>query len=420
VTAVHQTTRCPQCQTAYRVTQEQLGAADGMVRCGKCLTTFNGFDYLVSPVQAPAPAPQQPAAEGPAEPPQGAAMTATRDDDDDFLIDDNFDISHLAESEQPEAFTAEWDAAEDPAQEPEREPDLAAPEPEINPGVWAEPEEQVAQEIPASSQIDVEAEPFFAIDTETPPQTEKEDEAEAEAAPMAFSASAGELPVKGEDNAAAIRVNKADDDQIVFTAGSPISPLSEELDSLELDKRAMSRWRPAVHNIIPEAGLIGRQPKRQTLQTWLWFLGSVLAAVTLSVQLIYFNSLLISRDSALWPLSSRVCAALDCPLPAIVDIDKILSTDLIIRSHPYTQGALLVDAVIVNTADFNQPFPGLTLAFEDLQGVVVARRTFQPMEYLMGELQGLTEMPSKQPVKLELEIVDPGKDAVSFRLFIAK
>lgn len=35
-------TRCPQCQTRFRLTSEQLAVRDGMVRCGACRHVFNG------------------------------------------------------------------------------------------------------------------------------------------------------------------------------------------------------------------------------------------------------------------------------------------------------------------------------------------------------------------------------------------
>ena len=63
-----------------------------------------------------------------------------------------------------------------------------------------------------------------------------------------------------------------------------------------------------------------------------------------------------------------------------------------------------------------RPFPQLRLRFEDLQGTVVAARTFAPREYLGGELAGATALPSRQPVRLELDIVDPGPAAVSYSL----
>lgn len=46
-------TTCPECRTAFRVTQEQLGARRGMVRCGRCNAVFNAFDNLQAEIEAP-------------------------------------------------------------------------------------------------------------------------------------------------------------------------------------------------------------------------------------------------------------------------------------------------------------------------------------------------------------------------------
>lgn len=39
-------TQCPACNTLFRVTQQQLQAHHGQVRCGHCLTVFDGFTTL--------------------------------------------------------------------------------------------------------------------------------------------------------------------------------------------------------------------------------------------------------------------------------------------------------------------------------------------------------------------------------------
>ncbi len=39
-------TRCPHCQTSFRVTMAQLELRDGKVRCGACREVFNGIDYV--------------------------------------------------------------------------------------------------------------------------------------------------------------------------------------------------------------------------------------------------------------------------------------------------------------------------------------------------------------------------------------
>lgn len=63
-------TSCPACTTTFRVSTEQLKARQGKVRCGQCLTVFDGFKALTSvpdeplpePVAAPPPEPAPPAA----------------------------------------------------------------------------------------------------------------------------------------------------------------------------------------------------------------------------------------------------------------------------------------------------------------------------------------------------------------------
>ncbi|MEE2749124.1 MAG: MJ0042-type zinc finger domain-containing protein, partial [Pseudomonadota bacterium] len=48
-----QVTRCPHCETSFRVGDEQLDAANGYVRCGSCLQVFNATDYFVTDNQTP-------------------------------------------------------------------------------------------------------------------------------------------------------------------------------------------------------------------------------------------------------------------------------------------------------------------------------------------------------------------------------
>ncbi|MDD2700627.1 MAG: DUF3426 domain-containing protein [Sideroxydans sp.] len=47
-------TLCPQCATRFKVSDEQLEAHDGLVRCGRCQNVFNARDYL----QQDEPSPQ--------------------------------------------------------------------------------------------------------------------------------------------------------------------------------------------------------------------------------------------------------------------------------------------------------------------------------------------------------------------------
>ncbi|MFP3520115.1 DUF3426 domain-containing protein, partial [Pseudomonas sp. SIMBA_077] len=82
-----------------------------------------------------------------------------------------------------------------------------------------------------------------------------------------------------------------------------------------------------------------------------------------------------------------------CTVPSRVDIARIKSSNLVVRSHPEFSGALVVDAIIYNRAPFSQPFPLLELRFAYLNGHLIASRSFKPGEYLGGDLQDAAEMP---------------------------
>ena len=44
--AMSATTQCPACNTRFKVTQAQLDAHQGLVRCGRCQAVFNATEYL--------------------------------------------------------------------------------------------------------------------------------------------------------------------------------------------------------------------------------------------------------------------------------------------------------------------------------------------------------------------------------------
>lgn len=113
-------TRCPHCQTTFRVKDEHLKIASGAVRCGSCLQVFKATEHLVDssaaeaktepkpetqPEQkveqaseaktAPQPAAQPAAATQPQpaqpQPKQDIISDSSESDDDDGLIHDDMD-----------------------------------------------------------------------------------------------------------------------------------------------------------------------------------------------------------------------------------------------------------------------------------------------------------------------------------------
>src|SRR5690606_12548286 len=128
-------------------------------------------------------------------------------------------------------------------------------------------------------------------------------------------------------------------------------------------------------------------------------------------QIAWFQFDTLSRHQPYRSLYTSICPLLNCQVPALAAPELIRTSNLVVRTHPQAEGALVVDTILLNTASFRQPFPDLTLTFSDRHGQTVASRRFRPQEYLAGELAGHKLMPSNQPIHLTLEIEDPGPEA---------
>lgn len=107
-------TRCPGCNTAFRVGAEQLQVRSGEVRCGRCEQVFNAFDSLttVPEPEITAPAATESVPGGVAEEERVAQEAET------------------ASVEHPEPLLPEAAPANEPEPEPEPQPE---PQPELKP-----------------------------------------------------------------------------------------------------------------------------------------------------------------------------------------------------------------------------------------------------------------------------------------------
>ena len=72
-----QITRCPQCQTRFKVVDDQLRISDGWVRCGKCKSVFDALTHLVQRPDSPAAASSPSAGAAPAAPVPTAPVATT-------------------------------------------------------------------------------------------------------------------------------------------------------------------------------------------------------------------------------------------------------------------------------------------------------------------------------------------------------
>lgn len=183
--------------------------------------------------------------------------------------------------------------------------------------------------------------------------------------------------------------------------------------------RAYDTSRAALlMNIMPEPVEMTARRKSNWSRKKLWAGLSLLMLVLLLAQTAWFQFENLNRTQPYRGAYEIICPIVGCKLPALVDHSKIRTNNLVVRNHPQVKNALIVDAIILNNASFQQPFPDLVLEFSTMEDKPVASRRFTPREYLRGELAGQHLMPQNQPVHLTLELVDPGLEAVNYRAYI--
>ena len=140
----------------------------------------------------------------------------------------------------------------------------------------------------------------------------------------------------------------------------------------------------------------------------------ILLAATFS-QVAYFRSHeLVKFLPEAQPLLERFCDKLACQYSGPRDTKKIQLVSRDVRLHPKEKKALLISAVMINNANFAQPYPDIHIRLSDISGNVIAERVFHSKTYLGKLSNPFLLMKSKTPVHINFEVVDPGKDAINF------
>lgn len=395
-------TRCPKCDTRFRVTDAQLSVAGGKVRCGNCMAVFNAVEHQVrsgasgaettppSPVSAPAAEkqdrpsdqnftadddlifadnPEEDAAEGPY---AGTKLTFSEDELSDSFrtVDERKSGSFESEDDDSqETIDESWAEAMLSEDAPARKPE-PAPQPVID-----QPEEQPEQ--PPEPQI-----AGFSAEKEEP----REEQAPSKPQPTKAPPEREEASPQSADEPEELFV-----DEPMTAASSPYTNLRREPVS------------------VGGNGGSG-------LKTALWTLVVLALIGVLVAQVTWFQFDRLSSIPELRPFYETGCEIAGCELKPLVNVNAIQSRKLVVRTDPDNRSQLVVDAVIINRADFEQPFPAIALTFSNLNGDVVAQSVFTPDEYLAGEGLGMEAMPTDTPVRIVINIRDPGRDAVNYNI----
>jgi predicted Zn finger-like uncharacterized protein len=215
-----------------------------------------------------------------------------------------------------------------------------------------------------------------------------------------------------------IGVFNALEHQVVTTTEQPTEVACTESDLLsEQEEETLPRLTALIHNEFSERQ-VSRKPST-TMRTVFSRLAAIaLGALILAWQYIYFFSADLSRNENYRQALIKSCYYLDCKIAPYSDLNKLVINTFIIQSHPSKPGAVIVDMLIENTAQFRQPYPRIKVRFEDLQGQLVAQRVFSPEEYITQQNPHRSPAPknisSGRQAHISFSLVDPGLSAVNY------
>jgi len=348
-----QYTRCPHCKATFEVSEKQLSAAAGKVRCGACMEVFDAVAYLI---------------------PQNGNETLKSQDDTPSEIP--------TPSTEHESHTHETD------------------------------DEELIFEDSDDEKESAKKQSLFD-DSQLSDSLKKIDSSGAHA----FSSEAAHHSevADSKDEEWTAQILKDD---------TPTKPLKQE-PSLDLEPQKTSHTNDEL--IKPSADDAPQRidfyyEEEQTVHRGSWLRKSVITlaclalTAVLAAQIAWFHY----ERLAQYPLAKQgfqlACEKLGCKLPELVDLEAIKSSNLVVRSHPLKANTLIIDVVLTNTADFDQEFPRLAMYFSDINGKTIAQQIVEAKTYLNDDTLAQQSMQREKAMHISLEVEDPGKQAVNYKI----
>lgn len=360
-------TRCPTCQTAFRLHPEQLRARRGEVRCGSCLTPFNALEHLTEDARTPASAVPPPHTESADTP--GAAPAPSSE----ALAAPTVSIP-LPQTESP-AFRPP------PKAFPEKHQTSAAKtfQPLRTGSAASGQTAPVARKSPLPSHHGPSPIP-------PPPDT---------TAPALSSPADREHEAAEENLPEPPRPLSTHDEAAI--SGPVIAPDTDELDRLNTAYGAPAPSR-------------GRRIA--------WGLAVLLLAVLLAAQTVYLFRQDIARElPGLRPLLEKACAYAGCalPLPRDAGLIDIPSSDL--QSEPGKAGRYVLYATVRNRASYAQTWPHLELTLTDAGDRPLSRRILEPQDWVTPEKLA-DSFPARGDTAVRLAFDASGLTPTGYRIYV--
>jgi predicted Zn finger-like uncharacterized protein len=464
-------TRCPQCQTSFKVTDEHLKIANGAVRCGSCLHVFQARQHWMNPDNVPPPLSASsfgklnfdqsaidnesadellgdldiriPEAElnkpaKPAQPAQPAKKIAEIGDDDrisdDTPLEEDEEVTavhHASFISGPVSSTTEM------SEEPEDEDDYSS----LFDAAPAEQESASFEDL-LEGAFDEAAEYDDSNAVDESGLGDEETETWTEELPTGHDDFTGEQEEPFDEPAGDLEEPSGDleepaddssDQESEVSSASRAEPprrrppVSDPFAAREPSQNKVvfgeDRASLIAHIEPPPVVFPDHRNKQQTnpVKTLLiQIAASIVLALVFVGQYTFFNFDELAKNENRRHSMETLCKYAGCKLPPLESWRNMRISSLVVRKHPNNENGLIIDAILLNTSNYPRPFPRLEMYFSEEDKLPFASRRFTPNEYLSGEMSGKTEIPPGQPVHLALEIVNPGPKAVNWSMQVTR
>jgi predicted Zn finger-like uncharacterized protein len=395
-------TQCTHCKAYFRVRAVTLRVGQGVAFCTSCHNQFNALERLQEgdpgfPILDAIPV-TEPAAPRP-EPSRGEAPPA------------------MAEpvAQPPETTSVDSQARESPDTGDEWRWDLEVSEGEVLPrlsepavfgesgrsGPESEPEPEPGPDEAGPILVRI---PVLEVDDGFPGTAQP-----ADAADIRDRITRGGSAVSFAPGDAASSVDVPDIGDFAVSPDAESEPIS-----------GISAAQPA--GVAPPADLptalwedlAAPRSRPRPLATAAWSVGILLLLAALAGQFVYFQSANLAHYPALHPWLERFCGLTGCRVPLPRDLADLDLLDRRVYDDPSAPHALVISLILQNNAAFRQAYPYLQVRFFNLAERVIALRRFAPREYLPQGASPAAGFQAHGSVPVTLQIVDPGKDAVSY------
>ena len=193
----------------------------------------------------------------------------------------------------------------------------------------------------------------------------------------------------------------------------PIEDEEDETYLLDVDEAEVPEG-PELWPELPTAKTDRKLSWRHRGRRVMWSALSIVLLLALGTQLVHYNRESLVIRPTIGPWLQNVYSSVGLKLAPPGDLDQY---EIRLHVAPAIQGKIQISATLANLADHVQPYPLVRLVLEDRWQEAVGNLIVEPRDYL-AQAAASELMAPKQRVEAQIEVVDPGPTAESYKLDI--